>query len=138
MNDGEQTLGIVSIFWDVKVKDTMSFLNFENFCTVHEYVWECVGEGTFWLALPGRVSSCESKLPAVPARAWLNGERSNRCILCRDTDLKSRGPEPPALRVSPLDSVPGPQTCPLSWKEALAELQMADQKQWLCTLGCGR
>lgn len=86
-------LRILSVFWGVKVKDTMPFLNFENFYTVHEYVCECVGEGTLWLVLTGRVSSCESKLPRVPARAWLRGERSNRCMFCRDTDLKERGPK---------------------------------------------
>lgn len=49
VNDGEQTLGIVSVFWDVKVKDTVSFLNFENFYTMLECVCEYAGEHPFWL-----------------------------------------------------------------------------------------
>lgn len=55
----------------------MSFLNFENFYEVHEYVCECVGEGSFWLVLPGRVRSCESKLPTVPAGSLVGKEAIN-------------------------------------------------------------
>lgn len=76
--------------WGMDVKDTMSFLYLENFYREHEYACECVGKGSFWLVLPSRISSCESKLPALPAGTWLDGEGNTKCIFSGDTDLKSR------------------------------------------------